>query len=71
MKSIIASFLQKRDSFPVLMFQLGVGKYHLGLETKLKTYLDEELFDNEHLYFNPGSPRKTINIKASDLPMIC
>ena len=38
-----------------------------GLKTRLKTYLNEELFENEHLYFNPGSHTKTIKIKASDL----
>ena len=38
-----------------------------GLKTRLKTYLNEELLESEHLYFNPGSHTKTIKIKASDL----
>ena len=38
-----------------------------GLKTKLKTYLNEQLFENEYLYFNPGSHTKTIKIKAADL----
>ena len=38
-----------------------------GLKTKLKTYLNEALFENEYLYFNPGSHTKTIRIKAGDL----
>jgi Ala-tRNA(Pro) deacylase len=38
-----------------------------GLRTSLKTYLNEELLESEHLYFNPGSHTKTIKIKASDL----
>ncbi len=38
-----------------------------GLKTNLKTYLNEELFENEYLYFNPGSHTKTIKIKAADL----
>ena len=38
-----------------------------GLKTKLKTYLNEALFENEYLYFNPGSHTKTIRIKAADL----
>lgn len=39
-----------------------------GLKTKLKTYLSEELLENEFLYFNPGDHSKTIKIRASDLP---
>jgi len=39
-----------------------------GLKTKLKTYLSEELLENEFLYFNPGDHKKTIKIRASDLP---
>ncbi len=39
-----------------------------GLKTKLKTYLNEELLENEFLYFNPGDHRKTVKIRASDLP---
>ena len=38
-----------------------------GLKTRLKTYLNEELFENDYLYFNPGSHTKTIKIKAGDL----
>jgi hypothetical protein len=67
MRNITASSLEKRDKLPVLMFQLSVEKYHFGLKARLKTYLNEELFENEHLYVNPGSDRKTIKIKASGL----
>ncbi len=38
-----------------------------GHKTRLKTYLDEELLENEHLYFNPGSHTKTLKIRARDL----
>jgi Ala-tRNA(Pro) deacylase len=38
-----------------------------GLKTRLKTYLNEELIENEYLYFNPGSHTKTIKIRASGL----
>ena len=38
-----------------------------GLKTQLKTYLNEELLENEYLYFNPGSHTKTIKLKAVDL----
>ena len=38
-----------------------------GLKTELITYLNEELLENECLYFNPGSHTKTIKIKAVDL----
>ena len=39
----------------------------LGLKTKMKTYVSEELLENEFLYFNPGDHKKTLKIKASDL----
>jgi len=39
-----------------------------GLKTTLKTYLNEELLENEFLYFNPGDHTKTIKIRAADLP---
>jgi Ala-tRNA(Pro) deacylase len=39
----------------------------LGLKTKMKTYISEELLENEFLYFNPGDHRKTLKIRASDL----
>ncbi|GAG97561.1 unnamed protein product, partial [marine sediment metagenome] len=38
-----------------------------GLKTKLKTYLNEELLENEYLYFNPGIHTKTVEIRAADL----
>ena len=38
-----------------------------GLKTKLKTYLNEELLENEYLYFNPGIHTKTVEIRAVDL----
>lgn len=38
-----------------------------GLKMKLKTYLSEELLNNRHIYFNPGSHTKTVKIKAEDL----
>ena len=38
-----------------------------GLDTELKTYLNEELLENEYLYFNSGSHTETIKIKAVDL----
>ncbi len=38
-----------------------------GLKTELITYLNEELLESEHLYFNPGSHTKTIKMKAVDL----
>jgi prolyl-tRNA editing enzyme YbaK/EbsC (Cys-tRNA(Pro) deacylase) len=42
----------------------------LGLKTKMKTYISEELLENEFLYFNPGDHTKTIKIKASDLMQV-
>lgn len=42
----------------------------LGLKTKMKTYISEELIENEFLYFNPGDHTKTIKIKASDLMQV-
>jgi len=38
-----------------------------GLKTELITYLNEELLESEHLYFNPGSHTKTLKMKAVDL----
>ena len=38
-----------------------------GLDTELRTYLNEELLEHEYLYFNPGSHTKTIKMKAVDL----
>ena len=38
-----------------------------GLDTALRTYLNEELLENEYLYFNPGSHTKTIKMTAVDL----
>jgi len=38
-----------------------------GLKKKVKTYLNEELLENDFLYFNPGSHTKTIQIRARDL----
>jgi len=38
-----------------------------GHNTKLKTYLNEELLKCEYLYFNPGSHTRTIKIKSKDL----
>jgi prolyl-tRNA editing enzyme YbaK/EbsC (Cys-tRNA(Pro) deacylase) len=38
-----------------------------ALKKKVKTYLNEDLLENESLYFNPGSHTKTIQIRASDL----
>ena len=39
----------------------------LGLKTKMKTYVSEELLESEFLYFNPGDHTKTLKIRASDL----
>ena len=38
-----------------------------GLKMNLKTYLNEELLKNRHVYFNPGSHTKTVRIRAKDL----
>lgn len=38
-----------------------------GHKTKLKIYLNEELFKCDYLYFNPGSHTKTIKMKCKDL----
>jgi len=38
-----------------------------GLKTKLTTYLNEELLNNEYLYFNPGLHTETLEIRAEDL----
>ncbi len=38
-----------------------------GLKTRLKIYLNQELLENEYIYFNPGSHTKTIKMKSSDL----
>ena len=38
-----------------------------GLDTVLRTYLNEELLENEYVYFNPGSHTKTIKMKAVDI----
>jgi Ala-tRNA(Pro) deacylase len=39
----------------------------LGLKTRMKTYISEDLFENEFLYFNPGDHKKTLKMRASDL----
>jgi Cys-tRNA(Pro) deacylase len=38
-----------------------------GHKTKFETYINEELLEQEHLYFNPGSHTKTIKMKSRDL----
>ena len=38
-----------------------------GLKTKLKTYLNEEILENEYVYFNPGMHTITIRMRGKDL----
>lgn len=41
-----------------------------GYEKDFKKYYDKELFMQDYLFFNPGSHRRTIKIKSSDLKKI-
>ena len=39
-----------------------------GLKTQLKTYVNEEILQNEYVYFNCGSHTRSIKMLAKDLP---
>lgn len=41
-----------------------------GLRTEIKTYLNQELTENEYVYFNGGSHSKSIRMRGKDLPKV-